>query len=49
MIEMGHGVAAYAKGNFFAEPAPVVKMRAPSRFWHWGKICYEKWWLRRWF
>ncbi|MBI4587356.1 MAG: hypothetical protein HY725_00840 [Candidatus Rokubacteria bacterium] len=46
---MGHGVAAYAGGNFYADPAPVVKMRNPGRMWHWGKIWFEKWWLRRWF
>jgi sulfide:quinone oxidoreductase len=48
-VEMGDGVAAYAKGNFYAEPAPAVTMRSPSRFWHWGKIYFEKRWLRRWF
>ncbi len=48
-VEMGHGVAAYAKGNFYAEPAPAVTMRSPSRLWHWGKIYFEKWWLRHWF
>jgi sulfide:quinone oxidoreductase len=48
-VEMGDGVAAYAKGNFYAEPAPAVTMRSPSRLWHWGKIYVEKWWLRRWF
>jgi sulfide:quinone oxidoreductase len=48
-VEMGDGVAAYAKGNFYAEPAPAVTMRSPSRLWHWGKIYFEKWWLRRWF
>ena len=49
IIEMGHGVAAYAKGNFYAEPAPAMTMRSPSRLWHWGKIYFEKRWLRRWF
>ncbi len=48
-VEMGDGVAAYAKGNFYGEPAPAVTMRSPSRLWHWGKIYLEKWWLRRWF
>src|SRR3970282_283306 len=46
---MGHGVAAYAKGNFYAEPAPAMTLRSPSRFWHWSKIYLEKWWLRHWF
>jgi sulfide:quinone oxidoreductase len=48
-VEMGDGVAAYAAGNFYAEPAPTVRMRSPSRVWHWGKIYFEKRWLRRWF
>jgi sulfide:quinone oxidoreductase len=48
-VEVGDGAAAYAKGNFYAEPAPAVTMRSPSRLWHWGKIYFEKWWLRRWF
>jgi sulfide:quinone oxidoreductase len=45
---MGHGVAAYAGGNFFAEPAPVVRTRRPGRLWHWAKVAFEHWWLRRW-
>jgi sulfide:quinone oxidoreductase len=48
-VEMGDGVAAYAKGNFYAEPAPAMILRSPGRFWHWSKIYFEKWWLRRWF
>ncbi|HET7875790.1 MAG TPA: FAD/NAD(P)-binding oxidoreductase, partial [Methylomirabilota bacterium] len=48
-VEMGDGIAAYAKGNFYGEPAPAVRLRSPSRLWHWGKIYFEKWWLRRWF
>ena len=27
----------------------VVRMRAPARRWHWGKIAFEKTWLRKWF
>jgi sulfide:quinone oxidoreductase len=49
MLEMGHGVAAYAKGQFYAEPAPIMRFWGPSRFWHLGKIYVEQWWLRRWF
>ncbi len=48
-VEMGDGVAAYAKGNFYAEPAPAMTLRSPRRLWHWGKIYFEKWWLRHWF
>jgi hypothetical protein len=49
MLEMGHGVAAYAKGQFYARPAPIMSFGGPSRFWHLGKIYVEQWWLRRWF
>lgn len=48
-IELGNGKAAYASGNFYAEPDPVVKMKRASRFRHWGKAQFEKWWLRKWF
>lgn len=46
-IETGGGRAGIGKGNFYAEPTPQVKMRGPSRFWHAGKILYEKYWLYR--
>ncbi len=26
-----------------------VKMKRPSRFRHWVKVRFEKWWLRKWF
>ena len=48
-LELGHGKAAFAKGDFYAEPDPVIRLRKPARFWHWGKIYFEKWWLRHWF
>ncbi|MBZ0271874.1 NAD(P)/FAD-dependent oxidoreductase [bacterium] len=48
-IEVGNGRAGFGKGNFYAEPVPVIKMRAPGRRWHWGKVAFEKEWLRRWF
>lgn len=48
-LELGDGRAAYASGNFYAEPEPVVNLKKPSRMWHWGKILFEKWWLWRWF
>ncbi len=48
-LEIGYGKSAYATGNFFAEPAPEVAMRQPSRFWHWAKIGFERMWLWRWF
>jgi len=48
-LEIGNGKAGYASGNFYTKPKPVVKLRKPSRFWHWGKVVFEKWWLWRWF
>lgn len=44
-IEIGHGMAGFGRGNFYAVPHPVVKMHRPSPFWHWGKILFEKYWL----
>ncbi len=48
-IELGDGKAGYASGNFYMEPTPVVNMKKPSIFWHWGKVLFEKWWLWKWF
>lgn len=48
-IETGYGKAGYASGNFYAEPAPAIKARKPSRIWHWTKIMFEKYWLWHWF
>ncbi len=50
-IETGFGKAAMAKGNFYTEPDPVVKVRRPmlSRIWHWYRILFEKYWLWRYF
>ena len=45
MLEMGHGVAGAASGNFYGEPSPQIKMFNPSRTWHWGKVLFEQWWL----
>lgn len=48
-LESGGGKAAFATGNFYAEPQPDVDMRGPSRVWHWSKVGFERMWLRRWF
>ncbi|MEE8394417.1 MAG: FAD/NAD(P)-binding oxidoreductase, partial [bacterium] len=48
-IEMGEGKAGFARGNFYAEPLPQVKMYKPGRHWHAGKVLFEKNWLRKWF
>lgn len=47
-LEVGGGEAGYASGDFYAAPAPSVKMRRPGRIWHLGKVAFEKRWLRRW-
>lgn len=48
-LETGDGRAGLGAGNFYAEPAPQVRLRAPSRWWHWGKLLFEWRWLREWF
>ena len=48
-LEMGDGVASYASGDFYAEPAPGVRLRRPGRRWHLGKVAFERYWLWRWF
>jgi sulfide:quinone oxidoreductase len=48
-IETGDGKAGFGSGNFFAEPAPEVKLRPPSRTLHIGKVAFEKYWLFEWF
>jgi len=48
-LEMGHGIAGFASGNFYADPKPEVNLKNPGRIWHWGKIAFEKWWLWKWF
>ncbi|MBM3357532.1 MAG: NAD(P)/FAD-dependent oxidoreductase [Betaproteobacteria bacterium] len=44
-IEVGSGRAGMGSGNFYAEPAPQVRLRAPSFLWHGAKVLYEKYWL----
>lgn len=48
-VESGDGKAGFGSGNFFAEPAPQVKLRQPSRTLHLGKVAFEKYWLFEWF
>ena len=48
-LETGFGQAGFARGNFYTEPAPAIKMKRPGRMWHWGKILLEKYWLWKWF
>lgn len=46
-LETGGGRAGYASGDFYAAPAPAVRMRAPARRWHWAKVLFERRWLAR--
>ena len=46
-IEAGGGRAGMGSGDFYAEPAPQVRLRPVARRWHWGKVLFEKWWLWR--
>ena len=48
-LETGDGRAGLGSGNFYGEPAPMITLRQPSRFWHWGKIVFEQRWLSHWF
>ncbi len=48
-VETGGGRAGYGSGNFYAEPAPQVRLRPPNMWLHLGKVLYEKYWLYRWF
>lgn len=48
-LEIGNGRAGIGSGNFYAEPAPAVKLRWPNVFHHFGKVIFEKYWLYRWF
>jgi sulfide:quinone oxidoreductase len=48
-IELGDGKAGFAGGDFYEEPEPRITMRRPGRPLHWGKVAFEKWWLRHWF
>jgi len=48
-IETGGGRAAFGSGNFYAEPAPQIKLKRPGVMLHLGKVAYEKFWLFRWF
>lgn len=48
-VEIGDGKAGIGRGNFFAEPAPVVKMYPARWKWHAAKVLFEKFWLWKWF
>lgn len=48
-VEIGDGQAAMGAGNFYGEPTPQIQLKSPGRYWHLGKVLFEKWWLWRWF
>lgn len=48
-VETGDGRAGYGSGNFYAEPAPQMRLKPPGRLLHLAKVLYEKYWLYRWF
>ena len=45
-LETGRGEAAFAEGDFFAEPAPVVTLHPPSRTGLAGKEKFARDWAR---
>jgi sulfide:quinone oxidoreductase len=47
-IEMGGGVAGFARGNFYAEPTPEVNVYRPGRHWHAAKVAFERHWWAQW-
>ncbi len=47
-IEMGRGIAGFARGNFYAEPTPSVRAYKPGRHWHAGKVAFERHWWAQW-
>jgi len=47
-LETGNGRAAFGSGNFYADPAPQIRLKQPTALLHLGKVAYEKFWLYRW-
>ncbi|MHB8630987.1 MAG: NAD(P)/FAD-dependent oxidoreductase [Candidatus Limnocylindria bacterium] len=46
-VETGGGRAAFAAGDFYATPAPAIRLHAPNAMWHWGKVLLEHSWMGR--
>jgi len=44
-LELGNGLGAFAAGNFYAEPDPVLQLLQPERLWHLEKEAFEQHWL----
>lgn len=47
-LEVGGGRAGFGGGDFYAEPAPQVRLRQPAPWWHWLKVLHERRWLGGW-
>lgn len=48
-VETADGRGAFGSGDFYAEPTPQVRLYRQAPWWHWGKVLFEKRWLRTWF
>lgn len=48
-MEVGGGKAGFARGNFYREPSPNIRMYPTGRRWHWKKLLFEWYWFRSWF
>lgn len=44
-VELGGGRAAFAEGDFYASPAPAIRLRTPGARWHMGKVLFERSWI----
>ena len=47
-IEMGRGVAGFARGDFYAEPTPTVRAYRSGPHWHAAKVVFERRWWSQW-
>lgn len=47
-VEIGSGKAGFGTGDFYAEPAPRVTLRGPSRRHHLAKVAFEYNVMKRW-
>lgn len=44
-LEVGEGKAAFASGDFYAQPEPALQLKPPGALWHVGKVLFERYWL----
>ena len=44
-VETGAGRAAFAVGDFYAQPDPALDLQPAGRFWHAGKVLFERSWI----